>query len=96
VGGWSAVNPGSHVYAVHATKPNEIGKVEVIRHTERLARKYAAERSTDFRVVATAVTRYQVDVLGARASIAWYVNGVEQPIREPRPGPLYPAAPIDE
>jgi hypothetical protein len=89
------MSAGGHVYAVHATKPDDIGIVEVIWRTEQLARKYAAERSTDFQVRATAVTRYQVDVLGARASIAWYVNGAEQPIRESRPGPLYPIAPID-
>jgi hypothetical protein len=90
------VNADGHVYAVHTTKPDDIGMVEVIWRTEQHARNYAAERSTDFRVIATAVTCYQVDVLGARASIAWYVDGVEQPIREPQPGPLYPAAPIDK
>jgi hypothetical protein len=86
----------THVYAVHATKPDDVGVVEVVWRTERQARKYAAERSTDFHVLATAVTRYQLGVLGARTSIAWYVKGVEQPIRQPRPGSLYPAAPVDE
>jgi len=85
-----------HVYAVHATKPDDGGVVEVIWQSERQARRYAAERSTDFRVLATAVTRYQLDVLGARTFIAWYIEGVEQPISEIRPGRLYPAAPGDE
>jgi hypothetical protein len=86
----------AHVFAVHATKPDDVGAVEVVWRSERLARQYAAERSTDFRVLATAVTCYRLDMLGTRRSIAWYVKGVEQPIRKPRPGPLYPAAPVDE
>jgi hypothetical protein len=85
-----------HVYAVHATKPDDGGVLEVIWQSERQARRYAAERSTDLHVLATAVTRYQLDVLGTRTSIAWYIKGVEQPISERRPGRLYPGAPGDE
>ena len=38
---------GERVYAVHATRPEEVGSVEVIFSDEQAARDYAISRSTD-------------------------------------------------
>jgi hypothetical protein len=91
----------SYVYAVHATKPDDTGLLEVVFSTEQKARNLACERSMDYGVLAAAVTRYAVDELGTRHALAWYVNGVQQPPRAARPGPVYPSsvngrlAPVD-
>lgn len=77
------------VFSVHATKPDDGGAIEVIFRTESEARRYAEERSRDFRVVSTSVTRFCLGVLGDRQPIAWYVDGKEQPQRFDRPN-LYP------
>jgi hypothetical protein len=79
-----------YVYPVHATKPDDVGMVEVIFLTEQKARRHAAERSHDFGVLATSVTRYALDALGTRTALAWYVNGTEQPHRKARLGRPYP------
>ena len=78
------------MYSVHATRPNDVGAVEIVFTTEREARAYAADRSTDWCVLATSVTRFRIGELGTRRSVAWYVDGVEQSVREVRPGRLYP------
>jgi hypothetical protein len=81
------------VYSVHATRPDDIGGVEVIFRTEREARDYAKDRSEDFRVVSTSVTRYLVGLLGTRHPVTWYADGSEQPQRFDRAGKrgrLYP------
>lgn len=78
------------MYAVHTTRPDEIGSVEIVFTTEREARAYAKDRSTDWRVLAASVTRFVVGELGSRHPVAWFVNGAEQPQRSARPGPLYP------
>ncbi|WP_219416437.1 hypothetical protein [Pseudonocardia nigra] len=54
------------------------------------ARIYAKDRSTDWQVLATSVTRFVVGELGTRHPVAWFVNGAEQPHRKARPGRLYP------
>jgi hypothetical protein len=78
------------VYSVHTTRPDDIGAVEIVFTSEREARAYAKDRSTDWRVDAVSVTRFVVGQLGTRRPVAWFVNGFEQPQRAPRPGRLYP------
>jgi len=85
-----SAGPGDPVYSVHATRPNDVGAVEIVFTTEGEARAYAADRSTDWCVLATSVTRFTIGELGTRQSVTWYVDGVEQPSREARPGRLYP------
>jgi hypothetical protein len=82
--------PRDHVYAVHATKPDGPGAVEVVFDDEELARKYGLSRSLDHRVLATSVTSYVIGQLGTRRPVAWYVNGREQDQRKQRPGQFYP------
>jgi hypothetical protein len=77
------------VYSVHATKPDDVGGVEVIFGSEGEAREYARSRSTDDRVLATSVTSFRVGRLGTRTSVTWFIDGAEQPRSFTRR--LYPA-----
>lgn len=81
---------GDAVYSVHTTRPDDVGAVEIVFRSEREARTYARDRSTDWRVQATSVTRFTIGELGTRHPVAWFVNGKEQPHRGIRPGRLYP------
>ena len=47
----------SYVYAVHSTRPDDVGAVEIVFIDEREARRYAQNRSQDWRVSATSVIR---------------------------------------
>ena len=87
---------GEHVYAVHATRPDEVGSVEVIFPDEPSARAYAASRSGDHRVLAVSVTEFVLGELGSRQPVAWYRDGQLQDKRAPRPGALYPVEPWPE
>lgn len=78
------------IYSVHTTRPDDVGAVEIVFITEREACTYAKDRSTDWRVLAASVTRFTVGELGTRHPVAWYIDGVEQPHRKPRPGAFYP------
>jgi hypothetical protein len=80
------------IYSVHTTRPDDIGAVEIVFRTEREAIAYAMDRSTDWRIVATAVTRFTIGELGTRHPVAWFVKGKEQPPRAARPGRFYPTA----
>jgi hypothetical protein len=80
------------VWSVHATRPDELGAVEVIFPTEREAREYARDRSRDDRIISASVTRFTVGELGTRHPVAWYQDGVEQPMRW-NDRQLYPRAP---
>jgi hypothetical protein len=82
--------PTERVYAVHATRPDDVGAVEVIFSDEKSARSYARSRSNDFRVLSASVTSYALGQLGARQPVAWFKNGDEQHPRDVRPGPFYP------
>jgi hypothetical protein len=82
--------PSDAIYSVHTTRPDDIGAVEIVFISEPEARRYAKDRSTDWRVSAVSVTRFVVGQLGARQPVAWYVDGIEQPHRAARPGRLYP------
>ena len=84
---------GDRVYAVHATRPEEVGSVEVIFNDEQVARDYAISRSTDYRVIAVSVTEFAIGELGSRHPVAWYRDGQLQDQRASRPGPLYPVEP---
>jgi hypothetical protein len=84
------------VYAVHATRPEEVGSVEVIFNDEQTARDYAISRSTDYRVLAVSVTEFVIGQLGSRYPVAWYRDGHLQDQRAARPGPLYPVEPWTE
>jgi hypothetical protein len=79
--------PPEWIFAVHATRPDDVGVIEIVFGNEREARTYAADRSTDVGVLAASVTRYLLDELGTRHAVAWFVSGEEQPARAPRPGP---------
>ena len=83
------------VYAVHTTRPDDVGAVEIVFPTESEARSYAADRSRDYRVLAVAVTEFVVGKLGTRQAVAWFRDGVLQDERARRPGALYPAEPWD-
>jgi hypothetical protein len=80
-----------HIFSVHATKPDELGAVEVVFTTERDARRYARDRSMDSHVTSASVTRFTVDELGTRHPVAWYRDGKEQPMRF-HDRQLYPCA----
>lgn len=67
------------VYSVHATKPDDVGGIEVIFRSEDEARDYASSRSTDDRVLSTSVTSFRVGMLGTRRSVAWFIDGTGQP-----------------
>lgn len=79
------------VFSVHTVRPDDVGAVEVVFLSESEARTYAADRSTDQRVLATSVTRFTVARLGTRHPLAWFVKGTEQDPRSNRPGGYYPA-----
>jgi hypothetical protein len=78
------------VFTVHTMRPDDIGAVEIVFTTEHEALAYAADRSTDWRVLAASVTRFTIGELGTRHPVAWFVDGQEQPQRAPRPGEFYP------
>jgi hypothetical protein len=78
------------IFTVHTTRPDDIGAVDIVFITEEEAMEYARDRSTDFRVLASLVTRFTIGHLGTRHPVAWFVGGQEQSQREPRPGSLYP------
>jgi len=67
------------VYSVHATKPDGVGGIEVVFASEDEARAYASSRSTDDRVLSTSVTSFRIGMLGTRRSVAWFIDGTEQP-----------------
>ncbi|RZT85545.1 hypothetical protein EV383_2418 [Pseudonocardia sediminis] len=73
--------PRSAVFSVHASKPDDIGAIEVVFDNQRAAEEFAANRSTDPGVLSASVTRYFVGELGTRRPISWFVDGVEQPRR---------------
>lgn len=77
------------VYSVHATKPDDVGGVEVVFGSEGEALEYARSRSTDHRVLSTSVTSFRVGALGTRRPVAWFIDGAEQPRSFTRR--LYPA-----
>ncbi|MFC4947065.1 hypothetical protein [Pseudonocardia sp. GCM10023141] len=85
------------IYAVHTTRPDDVGAVEILFRSQREARSYAKDRSKDFRVLSASVTRYLMGELGTRHPVAWFIGGVEQSGRATRPGGLYPtdAVPAD-
>ena len=72
------------VYAVHTTRPEEVGAIEIIFAAEDEARSYARQRSRDARFLAASVTCYLVGILGSRKPLCWFVNGAEQDPRTPR------------
>jgi hypothetical protein len=78
------------VYAVHTTRPDEVGAVEIVFEDEYEARDYARSRSADYRVLSVSVTSYVLGELGTRHPVAWYRSGEEQHPRAVRPGPYYP------
>jgi hypothetical protein len=83
------------VFTVHATRPDEVGAVEIIYSSEQEARAFAESRSRDLRVQSASVTRFLVGQFGTRHPVALYVDGTEQPQRFDRPQ-LYPAAFLTE
>lgn len=74
------------VFAVHTTKPEVLGAVEIVFRSEDEAREYAADRSTDERVLSASVTAYVVGQLGSRRPVCWFSAGEEQAPRFDRPG----------
>src|SRR5918996_4185271 len=79
-----------YMYAVHSTRPDETGAVEILFASEAEACAYAIHRSTDFRVVAAVVTRYALGRLGTRHPVAWYINGEPQDARAIPASAIYP------
>lgn len=70
---------GIPIFTVHATRPDDVGPVEIVFDDEHAARAYAQERSHDRRVLSVSVTRFTIGELGTRHPVAWYVDGAEQP-----------------
>ncbi|MBW0101399.1 hypothetical protein [Pseudonocardia sp. KRD291] len=69
------------VFSVHASKPDDIGAIEVVFDNQGAAEEFAADRSKDPGVLSASVTRYLMGELGTRRPISWFVDGVEQPRR---------------
>ncbi len=69
------------MFSVHATKVGEVGAVEIVFRDEREARRFAKDRSRDWRVMSTSVTSFVIGELGTRHPVAWYAKGEEQPPR---------------
>jgi nitrous oxide reductase accessory protein NosL len=82
----SAVPVTVEVFAVHTARPGAVGAVEVVFCNEKDARKYAADRSCDHRVLSASVTSFTVGVLGTRRPVCWFQLGEEQEIKFGRPG----------
>ncbi|MEV1295977.1 hypothetical protein [Pseudonocardia sp. NPDC049635] len=74
-----------NVYAVHTAKPDSVSAVEVVFLSEGEAREFAADRSTDERVLSASVTSYVVGLFGSRQPVCWFRGGAEQPVRFDRP-----------
>lgn len=87
------MDDNERVYAVHATRPDDLGAVEIVFRDEGDARIYACDRSRDLRVLAVSVTEFVVGQLGRRHPVAWYRDGELQEQRAARPGRTYPAEP---
>lgn len=68
-----------YAYAVHITRPEDLGVVEIVFVSEKDAREYVKSRSTDHLVTAASVTRYMIGQLGTRTPLALFVDGHEQP-----------------
>lgn len=79
------------VFTVHATRPDDLGAVEIIYSSEREARAFAESRSRDDRILSASVTRFDLGQFGTRHPIAFYIDGTEQLQRFNRPL-LYPTA----
>ena len=78
------------VFTVHTMRPDDIGAVEIVFISEKEARAYARDRSTDFRVLAASVTRFTIGSLGTRHPVAWFIEGREQPSERHGPGTSTP------
>jgi hypothetical protein len=50
------------IFTVHTVRPGDVGAVEIVFITEKEARAYARDRSTDFRVLASSVTRFTIAI----------------------------------
>lgn len=70
----------THVYAVHAVRPDEICATEVIWSAKGNAESYARELSTDPDVLAGAVTRFVLNTPGDRHPEALFVKGERQEV----------------
>jgi hypothetical protein len=93
---WPMLEPVAsppYLYAVHSTRADETGAVEVLFRAEAEARAYAVSRSTDFQILAAVVTRYILGQLGTRHPVAWYVNGEPQDARALPVSAIYPVEP---
>jgi hypothetical protein len=75
-----SAGPGDPVYSVHAARTNDVGAVEIVFTTEREARAYAADRSTDWCVLAASVTRFMI---GAQSRGTWTGSSSRPERRDP-------------
>lgn len=71
---------GTHLYAVHAVRPDEICCTEVIWSAKDKAETYAKDLSVDPGVLAGAVTRYMLNSPGERTPVALFVRGQRQEV----------------
>lgn len=72
---------GTHLYAIHAVRPDEICCTEAIWSAKDKAEAYANDLSTDpDNVLAGAVTRYVLNSPGERTPVAPYINGQRQDV----------------
>jgi hypothetical protein len=68
------------VWTVHAARADNVGHVEAVYSKAETACDHARARSEDLGVLAAAVTRFTVDVMGTRSGSALYVNGTRQAV----------------
>ncbi|WP_028923064.1 hypothetical protein [Pseudonocardia acaciae] len=68
------------LYAVHAVRPDAICATDAIWEKQLVAEEHARDLSTDPGVLAGAVTRYVLNVLGERKPIALFVKGERQAV----------------
>jgi Tfp pilus assembly ATPase PilU len=70
----------SYVYGVHVTLVDEVRATQALYSTEAQALDYASEVSRDEGVLAASVTRFELDALGSRRSVAMYRRGIRQQV----------------
>ena len=68
------------VYGVHAVRPDEICATHLITSTLQAAEAEAVALSNDPGVLASVVTRFELDVLGIRTPVAMFVKGLRQQV----------------
>lgn len=78
-------HPVPLVYAVHATNVQAVGAMSAIFNDLCMAEKYALGRSSDYGVICSSVTSFELNKLGTRRCVSWFQDGEKQPGGLPEP-----------